>query len=208
MAWFSRVSRFGDVHWVFGQEQQISCGVACVIMAAFKINKIAPGTKALFSEADILAKATAMFGPNPLGTAGFNNPQILQMLNHADLKMTGWNFKRLAKPDVPDKIIQEVGVTSGFGVVISVKPMIVGIDWKGGGGHWVVVDTVRTFMGKKYATVCDPWDANLHIVPLKKNQTFSYTGKSVVGVDFWGERYNYDTPSEGGAFLGDVLWRA
>ncbi len=179
-----------------------------MIMAAFKINKIAPGTKALFSEADILAKATAMFGPNPLGTAGFNNPQILQMLNHADLKMTGWNFKRLAKPDVPDKIIQEVGVTSGFGVVISVKPMIVGIDWKGGGGHWVVVDTVRTFMGKKYATVCDPWDANLHIVPLKKNQTFSYTGKSVVGVDFWGERYNYDTPSEGGAFLGDVLWRA
>lgn len=208
MAWFSRVSRFGDVHMVFGQERQISCGVACVIMAAFKINKIAPGTKALFSESDILAKATAMFGPNPLGADGFNNPQILQVLNHPDLNMPRWTLARLKPDEVPGKIIREVGVTDGFGPTITVKPMVVGIDWTGGGGHWVVVDTVRTLFGKKYATVCDPWDANVHVVPLEENQTFNYRAQPVVGVDFWGKRYNYDKPSVGGAFLGDVLWRA
>lgn len=207
MAWFSRVSRFGDVHMVFGQERRISCGVACVIMAAFKINKLAPGTKALFSEDDVLAKATAMFGPNPLGTGGFNNPQILQVLNHPDLKMPGWTLRRLQPAQVPHKIVKKVGVTDGFGPTITVKPMIVGVDWKGGGGHWVLIDTVRTAFGKKYATVCDPWDANVHVVPLERNQTFKYRGEPVVGVDFWGKRYNYDRPSDGGAFLGDVLWR-
>jgi hypothetical protein len=50
----SRVSRFGDIHWIFGQEREISCGVACVIMAAFTINKITPGSRAMFTEADIL----------------------------------------------------------------------------------------------------------------------------------------------------------
>ncbi len=54
------------------------------------------------------------------------------------------------------------------------------------------------FMGKKYATVCDPWDAGLHIVPLEANQTFKYTGQPTPGVDFWGQRYNYDSASVGG----------
>jgi hypothetical protein len=209
MAWFCRVSRFGDLHWVFGQERSISCGVACAIMAAFKINKIAPGTRALFSEGDILAKATALFGPNPLGSAGFGNSQILRMLNHPDLKMTGWVFHRMAPRDVPGKIISEVGVTAGLGPTLFVNPMIVGIDWAAGGGHWVLVDTVRTFLGKTYATVCDPWDANVHIVPTAEQQTFNYVGQPAIAVDFWGGagRHHYDTPKTGGVFLGDVLWR-
>lgn len=207
MAWFSRITRFGDVHMVFGQEQTISCGVACVIMAAFKINKIRPGSKAIFSEADILARATALLGPNPLGGAGFSNPQIVQVLNHPDLKMPGWRLSTLPQNDVAGKIVQEVG-TTGLGPTVFVRPVIVGIDWRGGGGHWVVVDTVRTFMGKKYATICDPWDANVHVVPLQENSTFNYTGAPAVAVDFGGTRYSYDTPSVGGAFLGDVVWRA
>jgi hypothetical protein len=207
MAWFSRFTRFGDMHWVFGQENTIACGVACVIMAAYKINKFTPGVKSSFTETDVIALATRLFGPNPLGSAGLDNPQILQLLNHPDLGMTGWSLGRLPATDVPAKLISEIGTTGGIGPKMSVKPMIVGIDWTGGGGHWVLVDTVRTWMGKKYATVCDPWDANVHVVRLKEAKTFAYTADKVTGVDFWGTHHSYDAVSAGGCFLGDLLWR-
>ncbi len=207
MAWFSRFSRFGDFHWVFGQESTIACGVACAIMAVFKINKLKPGSKAVYDEKQIVDLATKLFGPNPLGAAGLNNPQMLRLLNHADLKMGGWKFGTLPPGSVPQKIIDVVGVTSRIGPTVDVKPMILGVDWKGGGGHWVVVDTVREFMGKRYATVCDPWDANVHMVPIEAKKTFAYTGQKVQGFDFWGKRHEYTAPSEGGVFVGDVLWR-
>ena len=207
MAWFTRFTRFGDMHMVFGQEQGISCGVACVIMAAFKINKFIPGRRALYTEADILAKATAVLGPNPLGGAGLGNQQILRVLNHADLRMTGWQYSRLTPTDVPGQIIRRVGVTGGIGPTVDVNPIIVGIDWTRGGGHWVLIDTVRTFSGRRYATVCDPWDANVHIVRIEERQTFSYTGRPAVAVDLWGTHYRYNNPSVGGAFLGDIVWR-
>lgn len=222
MAWFTRFTRFGDAHMVFGQEQDISCGVACVIMAAFKINKIKPKTKAMFSEEDIMKKAVALFGPNPLGTAGLNNPQIVQLLNEPSLNMTGWKLSTLAQNQVTNKILKAVGVESGIGPTVNVKPVIVGVDWKNGGGHWVVIDTVRKLGSSYYATVCDPWDASVHVIPVKKDENFNYTAKKVIDFDFFGkgvvtqpgdtsgkkrQRYEYETPSIGGAFLGDIICR-
>lgn len=52
--WFTRFTRFGDTHLVFGQEQGISCGLACVIMAAYKINKLTPSVKAMYDEDDMM----------------------------------------------------------------------------------------------------------------------------------------------------------
>lgn len=207
MGWFSRFTRFGDMHWVYGQDNGVACGVACAIMAVFKIHKITPGTKAVYDEDTIIKLATKMFGPNPLGSAGLDNDKLVQLLNAPELKMPGWKVHTLTPTDVPKKIINKVGVTKSLGPVINVKPMILGIDWSGGGGHWVVVDTVRQFMGKQYATVCDPWDANVHMVPIKKDATFDYTGDKVIGFDFWGKRHEYDSPSVGGVFLGDVVYR-
>lgn len=207
MAWFSRFTRFGDVHAVFGQEREISCGIACVIMAAFKINKLKPGGRAFFDENDVIANATRLFGPNPLGTQGLNNPQMLQLLNDATYRMSGWRFGRHTPTAIPDKLMKEVGVVRGVGPTVDVSPVIVGVDWNRGGGHWVLVDTVREFMGDTYATVCDPWDANVHIVPLKSGSTFDYTGQDAMGVDLWGTRYRYNKPLKGGSFLGDMLWR-
>ena len=207
MAWFSRFTRFGDMHWVFGQERNISCGVACVVMAAFKINKFTPGVKAAFSEDDVLARATAILGPNPLGTAGLSNPQMVTLLNDPMFSMGGWRLDTLPQADVPAKIISQVGTTAGLGPTLEVKPVIVGIDWTGGGGHWVVVDTVRTFMGSTYATVCDPWDANVHVTPMAAKSTFSYTAQKTWGGALWGKHKEYDTPSLGGAFVGDIISR-
>ena len=207
MAWFSRFTRFGDMHMVFGQERTISCGVACVIMAAFKINKIRPGARAVFSEQDILNRATALFGPNPLGQFGLNNNQMVTLLNDPLVNMPGWRMQTLPRGQVTDRIISVVGVTGGIGPTVNVNPVIVGVDWNGGGGHWVLVDTVREFMGSTYATVCDPWDANVHVTPVTRARTFAYTGAPAAGVDFGGRRQNYDTPSVGGAFLGDIITR-
>ncbi|MCR9293425.1 MAG: hypothetical protein NXI32_11945 [bacterium] len=207
MAWFSRITRFGDLHMCFAQERNISCGVACVIMAAFKINKLTPGVDATFSESEILARATALFGPNPLGTAGFNNPQMVTLLNDSMLNMPGWALSRLPPAQVPQRIIDEVGVDGGFGPTVNVTPVIVGVDWHGGGGHWVLVDTVRRFFGNLYATVCDPWDGSVHVTKLKPGSSFAYTGEDVIDFDFWGKRFNYNSPSSGGALIGDIICR-
>jgi hypothetical protein len=207
MSWFSRVTRFGDVHMVFGQERSISCGVACIIMAAFKINKLTPGVQAAFSEADILAKAQTLFGPNPLGSAGLNNPQMVQLLNAPEFGMSNWRLDTLPPSQVGTKIITQVGVTSGLGPTLTCKPVIVGVDWIGGGGHWVLVDTVRTFIGRRYATVCDPWDANVHVTSVASGAPFNYTGQKEAGIDFWGTHYDYTNPSVGGALLGDIIYQ-
>lgn len=207
MAWFSRITRFGDLHMCFAQERNISCGVACVIMAAFKINKLTPGVDATFSENDVLARATALFGPNPLGTGGLNNPQMTTLLNDPMFNMPGWTLSTLPPSQVPQRIIDEVGVTGGFGPTVDVTPCIVGVDWHGGGGHWVLIDTVRTFFGTRYATVCDPWDGSVHVTELTPGATFAYTGESVIDFDFWGERNHYTSPSTGGALLGDIICR-
>lgn len=207
MAWFSRFTRFGDMHWVFGQERNISCGVACIIMAAFKINKFTPGVQASFSEDDVLSRATVLMGPNPLGTDGLSNPQMVTLLNDPMFNMGGWRLDTLPQTSVPNSIITQVGVASGFGPTLDVKPVIVGIDWIGGKGHWVLIDTVRTFMGSTYATVCDPQDANVHVTELATNSTFNYTGQRIWGRELWGKPIGYDAPNVGGAFIGDIISR-
>jgi hypothetical protein len=207
MAWFSRFTRFGDVHWVFGQEREISCGVASAIMAAFKINKLTPGVKAVFDEDTVVQKATKLFGPNPLGDGGLSNPRMVDLLNHADLKMPGWKLDTLAPSAVVDKLISIVGITHGFGVKMDVNPVVVGIDWNGGGGHWVVIDTIRALGNEMWATVCDPWDANVHIVPISRNQTLNYTAKKGQAVDLFGTHQEYTSPSSGGVFVGDLIFR-
>lgn len=205
MAWFARYTRFGDMHLVFGQEQSVSCGIACVIMAAFKINKLRPGVPAVFDEAEIMAKATALFGLNPLKGSGLNNPQILMLLNDPGLKMTGWKHSMLPPKSVPQELIKRIGV-NGLGPAVNVKPMVVGIDWSTGGGHWVVVDTIRMIMGELYATVCDPWDANVHIVHFKKNNVFGYEAEEEIGFNFGGNKpFKYSSSNIGGCFIGGHL---
>lgn len=207
MAWFSRFTRFGDMHFVFGQERRVSCSVACAIMAALKINKLKPGVKSKFDENGVMKIATSLFGPNPLQGVGLNSWQIVQLLNHPDLNMTGWHYANFLPMSVPQELINRVGV-SGFGPVINVKPMIVVIDWSKGGRHGVVVDTIRIFNGELYATVCDPWDANVHIVKFEKNSTFRYVARRENSFDFSGASGNYNHRPNGECFVGDVFWRS
>src|SRR5437879_12918072 len=74
MAWFTRFTRFGDLHLVYGQEANMSCGIASVMMCVFKINKLKPGADAVTVETDIYKKYEAAMGggchydPTKIGT--------------------------------------------------------------------------------------------------------------------------------------------
>lgn len=39
MPWFPRLTRFGTVHMVYGQEDTLTCGFACAAMVNFIVKK-------------------------------------------------------------------------------------------------------------------------------------------------------------------------
>lgn len=185
MAWFSRITRFGDAHLVYGQEARMSCGIACVLMCAFKINKIVPGVQALHRENEICDAYAAASGrayqPEDKGT---HQTHLVTVLN--GLNCGTWKWKAVSGTEASQEIIDAVG-TTGLGPTLGVNPIILGIDWEKGGAHWVVIDTVRQLGSDHWATICDPWDANVHVTSLLPGHPFRYeAGQGGLAVNFWG----------------------
>lgn len=193
MAWFSRFSRFGDAHLVYGQEAGMSCGIASVLMCVFKVNKFRTGAQAVHEEEkiyDVYSKASGgAYKPEAVGTHPSHLVTVLNSLNCGD-----WKWKQPKTDTATRDIIEAVG-TTGIGPKAEVNPVIVGVDWDGGGAHWLVIDTVRKLGTDLWATVCDPWDANLHIQSIKKDSPFNYmAGKGGFKVDVWGKSKGTDSP--------------
>lgn len=203
MAWFTRFTRFGDVHIVYGQEAGMSCGLASVMMCVFKVNKLEPGKTAVTVEEDIRKKYQAQ-----LGTA-YNSEQVGTYPQHLATILTSltpgtWRWHNLSGTAVVPKLISKVGVTSGLGPVATVEPVIIGVDWDLGGAHWIVIDTIRQPLFSQYATVCDPWDANVHMQEIKSGSPFTYdAGSGGFMINAWdtsiaeGRKQKYDNTSKG-----------
>lgn len=187
MAWFSRFTRFGDVHAVYGQELNNSCIIASAIMCVFKINKLRPNAASVHTTSDIIAKYKAAEG-NPthnFDTTGGDPKLIARVLNTCHCGT--WKGDWVSAQDVSKIIHDKVGVTKGFGPSVDVNPVIAGVGWSAGGGHAVVVDTVRSWDDQLYATVCDPWDADVHITAMNPSTPFVYEPKkSMFSHNFWG----------------------
>lgn len=186
MAWFSRFTRFGDTHLVYGQEANMSCGIASVMMCVFKLNKLRPGAAAVTVEKEIYKKYEAAMGsayaPETIGTY----PQHLASVLSSFTSGT-WKWHKTPPNDVPQALIDKVGVTAGLGPVVEVEPVILGVDWDQGGAHWVVVDTIRDVILARYATICDPWDTNVHLQSFKTGSPFIYdAGSGGFMIDFGG----------------------
>jgi hypothetical protein len=204
VAWFSRFTRFGDMHLVYGQEAGMSCGIASVLMCIFKINKLKPGTTALALEKDICKKYEALLGTgyNPETTGTY--PDKLATILTSFTSGT-WGAHTTRPEDVPQMLIDKVGPTMGLGPVFTVNPVILGVDWDMGGAHWVVVDTIRDIGGIKYATICDPWDTNVHIQSFKVGSPFLYdAAQGGFTVDFGGTHKGKKQPYKGNAAKGQV----
>ena len=169
MAWFTRFTRFLDMHLVYGQERGMSCGPASVVMCVAKINKLS-ASQAVVPEARVRALYNHLSGgAHHFIDRGSGGIGLARALNH--LQCGHWVSEDLTGPQLAARMISKVGVHSASsGPIFNVEPVILGVLWGTGGGHAVVVDTIRESGGQLYATICDPWDANVHV------QAFSASG--------------------------------
>lgn len=205
MQWYSRISRFGDIHMVYGQKWANSCGLASTVMCAFKTNKFAPGQQAVYEEQKIKDEYSkvlgAVYDPVTQYTFGSKLAAVLKTVTGKD-----WISERPSDADQVATILSNVDAYSALsiGPTISSKCCILLADW-GNGAHWVVADSVRTLMGFQWVTICDPWDTNLHIVRMTKGQPVVYDASDVVaGVDFGSS----GSQASGGAVQTGLLNRA
>lgn len=213
MGWFSRFTRFGDAHMVYGQERDNSCGLASIMMVVFKINKLKPGAQALHTENAVIKTFTDTLGYAPqVGTnqAGTTGSELVKVLNK--LNVGKWEYHVCGDAGVAGKIMNSVGTdifSFGSAAIANAigrgAPIICGTDWDVAGGHWVVVDTVNNFFGSLYASVNDPWDADVHITPIKRGSTVRYIAeKAKTSWDAGGLRHEYAAKPSGGK-MSDVV---
>ena len=145
-------------------------------MTVFKINKLVPGIRALHSEREIYGVYGRVSHTTYNGSAYTYANYLASTLNQ--LRVGRWEAKNVGPAQVPQAIVDAVG-TVGPGPVIDLPdgkyPIIVLVGWNQGGAHFVVVDTVVSVAGL-HASVCDPWDGDVHIPPVRTGNPFGYVG--------------------------------
>lgn len=193
-SWFLRIDRFADVHMVAAQGKDQSCALASIKMVHFKVNKLRPGASLLTTERQLetLYKQKAKETSHDFDQKGSNPQVMVDVLNSMGTGM--WTIDWPPVHEVGDRVAKYVGVDQfGLGVtgINAMKrkyPVILACYWQPKGGHAVVVDTVTRIpaMGT-YATICDPWDANVHFEKLESGKPFSYSPKPAAGINVWGK---------------------
>jgi hypothetical protein len=198
MAWFTRFTRFGDVHFVFGQELGNTCGPSSALMCYTKIMKLSPGAT-MYGESHVMEKHYQKWYGKPYDGAkeGTWPEGLVYALNQ--MGCGRWRQDSYSPVQATAAIEKFVGVAdSSFGPIVSATPIILGVNWDGStASHWVCIDTVRDIFGRKYATICDPWDANVHVQRIKSGDPFVYEAKTESRVDLWGTHFEYSAPSKG-----------
>lgn len=206
MGWFSRFTRFGDTHLVYAQEAEQSCGIACVMMTVFKINKLVPGAAAITTERQIDRIYGEVSGAPYDGSSYSYCKFLADTLNK--LGVGRWEGRHIGATAVSQAIVDSVGrdvpgssllagplspVSYAINQLRSRTPIIVLVGWTAGGAHFVVVDTVNVTPLGLYASVCDPWDGNVHITSFQIGRPFAYSGAPVpLSWDLGGRRHSYD----------------
>lgn len=193
-SWFLRIDRFADAHLVAAQNQDMSCGLASIKMVLFKVNKLRPGASSLHTETEIEKryKKLAKEKVHDFEKAGADPDVMVSVLN--SFGIGNWAIDWPAAGDVGAKVAKYVGVDqfglgpTGINAIKRGYPVILACYWKGGGGHAIVVDTVTAvpFLGT-YATICDPWDADVHFEKIEAGKPFTYKPRAVAGVNLWGK---------------------
>jgi hypothetical protein len=197
MAWFTRFTRFGDMHFVFGQEEGMTCGPSSALMCYTKIMKLSPSGHYYGSTHPVEKLYETWYGKAYDGTKEGTWPEGLVFALNS-LGCGRWRYDTYAPTDAVQAIEYFVGETSGLGPTVSVTPVIVGINWDGStASHWVCIDTVRSLLGNTYATICDPWDADVHVQKMKTGNAFVYEASEQFHVDFGGTHFSYSQPSTG-----------
>jgi hypothetical protein len=175
------------------------------MMCVFKLNKLKPGSTSITVETDIYKKYEETMGgttyePDKVGTYPNNLALILNQFTEGT-----WSWHKTPVNEVPKTLLGKVGLTPGLGPVLDVEPVILGVDWDLAGAHWVVVDTIRESNGIQFATVCDPWDANVHMQRFAVGGPFYYDAASGgFMINVWDATKGDAQPYQGNAARGQV----
>jgi hypothetical protein len=193
-SWFLRIDRFADVHAVAAQGKDQSCGLAAIKMVIFKVNKLRPGQTALATEREIEKRYKAEAGEvtHDFDLKGSSPSVMVKVLN--SFGIGNWAIDKPPLNDVGDRIKKYVGVDqlglglTGINAALRGYPVILACYWSGGGGHAIVVDTVTSvpILGT-YASICDPWDADIHFEKVESGKPFTYQPTAAIGFNAWGE---------------------
>lgn len=200
MAWFARLTRFGQAHMCYAQEASDSCGIASSIMVNFKLKAGSAGAgtfaQTLFPSMGSM-NGTLLGGGNVKsttlaeqqvykmvsstydGTTGTVGAQVAALLN--SLHIGVWRFIDPCQSDRIGQIVLDC-YRRGW-------PTIIGNSWysgpdhakKAGGGHWVVVDTINKVFGTLYASICDPITGNVHVTEFSPGKDFIYDPSNPIG---------------------------
>jgi hypothetical protein len=193
-SWFLRIDRFSDVHIVAAQSKDQSCALASIKMVYFKMNKLRPGASNLATERELekLYKQKARETSHDFDQEGSNPEVMVDVLNA--MGMGQWAIDWPPVTDVSARIEKYVGVDqfglgiTGINAASRKYPVILACYWQPRGGHAIVVDTVtRVPLMGNYATICDPWDADVHFEKIEIGRPLTYNPRAVGGWNFWGE---------------------
>lgn len=216
-SWFLRIDRFADVHLVAAQNQDQSCGLACIKMVVFKVNKLRPGTSSLTTEHELEKRYKQEAGEkaHDFDLTGSSPSVMVKVLN--SIGIGNWALESPPLNDVGTRVAKYVGTDqfglglTGINAALRGYPVILACYWAGGGGHAIVVDTVTNVPALGiYATICDPWDANIHFEKIEAGKPMTYKPSAVSGVNFWGstavERKGGSRPPAGNGTIKAIIY--
>lgn len=210
MSWYVRLTRFASAHMVYAQHAQNSCGIASMMMVNFKQKK---GSLLAGLAAANAASAIPLVGgvlSSSIVEAAISNAVASEKgVYAAYTKVTGspYDGSQYSDADHFPKVLKNLGLgdwevydmpANSFAATAKAAtdkaPIIARVEWNGGGAHFVVIDEFH--MG--YACVCDPWDGELHVVSMPKNQKVTYNANDrIISISFGGTRNTYPAGNTG-----------
>ena len=206
MSWFLRRTSLAT-RMVYGQQAENSCGIASVIMVNYMMKKgqLSPYLEAnrlsgaydstYKSESEVDAAYSQIAGFSYDGTQGTNTAVLTAILN--TLGIGRWQAACIA----PNTICNTI---SSSCVGPRRAPIILLVNWRSGPGHHFVVCDVASQSGSNVrADFCDPWDASVHTLSIKRGESLVYSVQKEAATT----AHFYYTKSQRADFSGWVIYR-
>jgi hypothetical protein len=208
MGWFARIDRFGSGHMVRSQDANYGCGLSSIAMVNFKMKKglIAAGMSAGAS-LSVVPVVGGYLGITLAKQALDDAVKTEEEVRQAYVSVSGQNVDlntQGARWDKYPAVLAALGLgtwmgvdtgATGFvqGVADATKdgaPVIVVVNYPGGGEHAMVIDETHSWGGGRYLCVCDPWDGELRLLWGQAGLTApTYdASQQPVSITFWGDR--------------------
>ena len=231
MSWFSRIDRFGSGHMVRSQDQDMSCGMASIVMVNFKMKKglMFAGMAAGAALSTVPVPGASYLGQT-LSRSAFDyavasEQEEIDLYDNASGSVTDFDQDG-SDPDFYPQVLADLGLGDWESVDVGEaglaqavidatddgSPVIVACMWNGGGGHALCIDETHSFFSTRYLCVCDPWDGELRLITCRPGSTVQYDGNyrpiSTHAI-FGGHTHDYDpTQNNTGKFDGRIVRRA